>query len=693
MSLSDAFLRSSSRTRHVQARLLLTTIVTVVGFGACSPERINPPDVLSLSEIVITGAPSVLERGLRDTLTAIVIDEDGDTVDVPVVWRTSDEDIARFERGGVLTALTAGTVSVRASSLGVQSAPVTLAVVWLGPAYIDSAAWTAPNARGPGATLPDSVRVRVLNSDSLPVASARVAFTITQGGGSAAPATATTNQFGIAATQWTLGPSAGTNVISASVVRSDGSPDTLVVDNAQTYTINSYNALTVQAGDNQTGQILSELPTAPAVRLVDSLGAPRAGVPITFTVFANGRVVSPVVSTGSDGVASPGRWTLGDIPGTQLLEAKVEAAKATLRATATGTPILYTPSFVAAGGSTTCALKSSGVIDCWGLEFQIGTGDTTDIFTPTPIETAQTFASVVGGLSHNCGLTSGGEAWCWGRTAFMDTAGGAPVDAPEPKRLQSDLAWARFSPGFLHNCAITVLEVAYCWGANGVVPGNGDFTGQLGDGTSTFRAVPTPVAGGFKFSRVASGANHTCGLTNGAAFCWGQNAVGQLGDGTSQVRTSPTAASGGHAFVEISAGNSVSCALTAQPDGKVYCWGNLSGAPQFVPSTYSNVPSFVSLTVGGGHACALTAAFEAYCWGGNDFGQLGDSSRTRRPTPTKVAGDLRFTQLSAGLAHTCGITTAGAVACWGRNGFGELGESTITPLRITPRHVVLGVTP
>jgi alpha-tubulin suppressor-like RCC1 family protein len=661
--------------------------MAVLGLLACSGDpRVTPPQIIQLSAIGIDGGARNLERGTRDTLSATATEPDGDTVAVPVVWRSSNERVAVFQRGGVLVAVDTGTTVITASSLGVSSPPVVFQVVWTGPATIAKGTWSPLAARSPGAALTDSVRVVVTNVAGVPVPNATVAFTVTEGNGSVSPATATTNQVGIATAQWTLGPVAGSNTITASVVRSDGTPDPLVSDNLVVFTINSYNALTVQAGNNQTAQLLSELPVQPSVRLVDTLGAPRAGVPVAFTVFANGRVTSPVVSTSADGIASPGTWTLGDIPGTQLLEARVEDAKVSLQATATGTPIYYKPSMVSAGGFTTCALETGGVVACWGAEQQIGTGDTTDTSTPRPVSGALVATIVTAGATHNCALTSARAAWCWGLNALVDTTG-ATVNAAVPTRLQSDIAWKQISTGVAHSCGITLLDVAYCWGFN-----NAAVAGQLGDGTTVNRFAPTPVVGGFSFSEIASGADHTCGLTNGAAFCWGQNQSGQLGDGTTQARTSPTAVVGGVSFASIGTGTAISCGLTPQPQGRVYCWGGISGTAVLTPITYATAPAFVSLTVGGAHACALTAESTAYCWGLNNWGQLGDSSQTRRNSPTRVAGDLRFTQISAGFLHTCGITTAGAAACWGFNRSGELGDSTAA-FRVAPRHVVLGVNP
>jgi len=84
---------------------------------------------------------------------------------------------------------------------------------------------------------------------------------------------------------------------------------------------------------------------------------------------------------------------------------------------------------------------------------------------------------------------------------------------------------------------------------------------------------------------------------------------------------------------------------------------------------------FDSITVGSTHTCALTSSREAYCWGANDWGQLGVSAvgTVDVPTPTRVLGGLSFVALSAGYFYTCGVTSNGVTYCWGRNGLGQLG--------------------
>ena len=96
------------------------------------------------------------------------------------------------------------------------------------------------------------------------------------------------------------------------------------------------------------------------------------------------------------------------------------------------------------------------------------------------------------------------------------------------------------------------------------------------------------------------------------------------------------------------------------------------------------------------HTCAVTAAAEAYCWGGNSSGELGigmyGDSLNGAPTPR--AGGLAYptgipflnpTSLAVGEAMSCAVYSA-QVACWGANDENALGTSAIastaTPLQV-----------
>ena len=217
--------------------------------------------------------------------------------------------------------------------------------------------------------------------------------------------------------------------------------------------------------------------------------------------------------------------------------------------------------------------------------------------------------------------------------------------------------------------------VTYCWGANDL--------GQLGDGTTTDRLVPTPVAGGHTFVAVSIGVTHACALTGtGQAFCWGDNSTGALGDGTTTTQTAPVAVGGGFSFAEIAAANGFTCAVTLQGQGR--CWGaNFEGQLGDGTNTSSTTPvavagghSFVRISAAGvfdgssDHGCAIDNTGKAWCWGANNEGQLGDGSLTASLVPVAVTGGLSFSDISVGAESSCAITTTGVGVCWGFN-FGE----------------------
>jgi alpha-tubulin suppressor-like RCC1 family protein len=667
--------------------VLLTGLTLAASLAGCGSDPGDPTDTTVEVASISIDTPSVqLERGSHKVFTATAKNSKGQVVVVPFVWRSSDETVATVDLNGKLTAKDEGVSGVTASSLGVTSPAVGVRVVWQGAAKLATYAWTAPGAATPSAIVGDSIRVAAVTKANAPAAGTTVIFSVAAGGGKLSSTKVTTDANGIAATQWTLGPTNGVNTVTATVVDDEGNAIPWVNPNQTTFSVTTFKALDIVAGNQQSATILSPLPVAPSVRLVDAAGKPRQGVPVTFVATAGGQLAFPVVSTGSDGVASPGVWTLGDIPGDQVVIASVEAATISVHANATGTPIHFLTSQISAGGSATCALSAEGLASCWGLSALVGNGDTLSQTTPTSVKGGISFKSITVGLSHVCAISIDQSLYCWGFNAYADTSGKA-IGMLAPMRLATDLKWAQVATGIEHTCAIATDQNAYCWGLNS--------RGQLGVAVADTitRFVPTPVYGGFKFSSITAGAAHTCALTvDRTAFCWGWNANGQLGDGTLASRVAPTVVSGGLTFQSIGAGEQWTCGLTTL--GKAYCWGAVPGvsATQATPQTYPSAPTFSSLSVGGTHACALTPDGTAYCWGGNNAGQVGDSTTINRSVPTKVSGNFKFASITAGDAHTCGRLTDNSVVCWGINRFGELGDAKAA-FRLAPRYIVLGVNP
>jgi alpha-tubulin suppressor-like RCC1 family protein len=198
------------------------------------------------------------------------------------------------------------------------------------------------------------------------------------------------------------------------------------------------------------------------------------------------------------------------------------------------------------------------------------------------------------------------------------------------------------------------------------------------------------------FRQISAFEGHTCGVTTeNRAYCWGYNVQGQVGDGTkTDFRDRPVAVAGGHLFRKVSVGVSHTCGVTTSD--QAFCWGeNRYGQlgdgttmERLEPVRVTGGLSFRELVTGTNHTCGLAVGGRVYCWGDNAFGQLGSGTAgSGRTTPGVVARTLGFRLLSAGSGHTCGIASEGRLFCWGLNTSGQLGAGTLVEYRTEPTRV------
>lgn len=305
-------------------------------------------------------------------------------------------------------------------------------------------------------------------------------------------------------------------------------------------------------------------------------------------------------------------------------------------------------------------------------------------------------ATVDFGLLHACGISPGGAGWCWGTNHQGELGTGeAGGTLDVPARVAGGLALADLGGGDNHTCALTTSGEAWCWGW--------DTDGQRGDGKVGTRdtvATPAPVVGGHTFESLTAGRSFTCALTaDGVGWCWGANSNGQLGNGAvSEGVGEPVPVDTDLRFERLTAGSLHACGLTSA--GEAWCWGRneesqlgtgTAGDPVPAPVAVAGELQFTSLAAGGGFTCGVTGDGAAYCWGNNGNGALGDGNApTDAAAPVPVAGGLTFRALGAGGSHVCGVTAADAAYCWGFNGSGELGDGNAGTSRDVPTAVVGG---
>lgn len=354
---------------------------------------------------------------------------------------------------------------------------------------------------------------------------------------------------------------------------------------------------------------------------------------------------------------------------------------------------LYDEKSLAVGSAHACVVTNLNGIQCWGKNEsgQLGTGDTADQPAPVNVKGLNVgIEQIVAGDSHTCALNNEGVLYCWGSNALGQVGNGSQQNQLEPQVIQvPDGGKVRsVAAGAMHTCALTNAGNLYCWGNNG--------SGQLGTGGSQ-NLAPVLVPKLTNFKSIAAGGNHTCVLLiDGAVQCWGNNDSGQLGNGSKgsasqvpvTVRNLPVIAS-------LTAGEYHTCAVTVA--GGSLCWG-MNGAGQLgtgsgenslnVPMNVQNLPAgILSIKSFKNHTCAIKdSAID--CWGQNTFGQLGNGKAEEKSTVPVQVNILKqqFVSIGTGKDFTCVRTKDGLVYCWGNNEFGQLGNrskiSTLTPVAV-----------
>ncbi|MBI2345354.1 MAG: Ig-like domain-containing protein [Deltaproteobacteria bacterium] len=240
-----------------------------------------------------------------------------------------------------------------------------------------------------------------------------------------------------------------------------------------------------------------------------------------------------------------------------------------------------------------------------------------------------------------------------------------------------------------HSVMVLSDGTVWAWGYNS--------NGQVGDGTTTDRNAPVPVAGLTGMESVASGGTHTLAIrqSDGAVFAWGWNAYGQCGNGTTADQIKPVQVNILTGVGVVAGGLYHSLALL--DDGTVWAWGH-NGFGQLGDGTTTQrttpvqvlgqggigyLTNIVAIATQGTHSLALRDDGTVWAWGYNGEGQLGDGTVTQRLTPVQVTGLVGVAEISAGLNHSLARLNDGALRAWGANSVGQLGDGSTTK-RLVP---------
>lgn len=367
-------------------------------------------------------------------------------------------------------------------------------------------------------------------------------------------------------------------------------------------------------------------------------------------------------------------------------------------------PAVHGETYTQASSSNnhTCAIYGSGGLHCWGANGsgQLGDGTTTNSAIPVVVAGLTGVTSVSAGSDHTCALAQG-VVKCWGAGDDGRLGNGTTNSSPTPvsvlglttvsNQAVAVVAGREYSCAQMQNI-LTGVSTVRCWGSN--------FSGQVGNGsTSATVFAPAVVSGLTGVTHLSAGASFACAVTGGTVRCWGGGLVGQLGNGNLNSSNVPVTAIGITNATMVAAGGGHVCAANGTT-GDAWCWGARSSgqvgdgtvgnsSPIDTPRYFGASFRPTKIYAGDRTTCGIVSG-QAFCWGINSNGQLGNVGR-----PTADSGfPLPVTGLTSGVAtmaagrdHACAITTAGLLTCWGFNRVGQLGSPPFTgPLEIgTPQ--------
>lgn len=229
----------------------------------------------------------------------------------------------------------------------------------------------------------------------------------------------------------------------------------------------------------------------------------------------------------------------------------------------------------------------------------------------------------------------------------------------------------QITTGLRSTCAITLEGTLYCWGYNY-------------EDYSLPKTTAQQVGSDDGWQNVATGEFHTCAIQSGELFCWGRNTKGQLGNAVQNddVITEPTQIGTNDNWSLVAAGNFFTCAIQT---GELFCWGenqygqvgNNDTDDVLEPTQIGTDDGWTHISAGNNHICGIQSG-ELYCWGNTTSREEADDNADDQRAPTRIGTENDWTDISAGSEHTCAIRQSN-LYCWGNNDGSQLGiEDTTT---------------
>jgi len=236
----------------------------------------------------------------------------------------------------------------------------------------------------------------------------------------------------------------------------------------------------------------------------------------------------------------------------------------------------------------------------------------------------------------------------------------------------------KIAAGIEYSFAIQSDASVLAWGTND--------SGQLGNGQGAYSVSPVKVSGIGPLAAMAAGVQFSVALDQaGGIWTWGQNASYELADSTTRPRYVPRKIEGVQGTpTAVAAGNGFALALNDA--GQVWAWGSVlgtSGQASLAPKMVAGLQDIRAIEAGALHALARDGNGQVWAWGTNNYGQIGNGTKTNSSVPVQITALSGITSISAGTYHNLALDSSGRVWAWGNNVFGTIGNGSLDERQVT----------